>query len=470
MTLPAKDASRICALVSGSPEQPRLPRPTLRRMTHFMISAARPALLSLALSAVPLAAQIAAPPARPVPIEAVSAMPVATVLPARLLSGPGWRVSQNAPTDGYSGLYNLETEYGSFGCLGIEMLETRVRELYAIRELDRVSKSSVFLKAAGDAAAKPFEAAANIVRDPVNSIKKAPAGIAGLFERVGKGAQQLGRAASKQAQQLEDRYNRTGSYVPSEQEQASRPVSDPLAASRGRQMWAAKLGVDPYTTNPVLAPKLNQMAMLGFAGGTLTGFGISAVAMPLTITQKVDEYVLTQPPSAVREINTRTLQSLRISPDPATRFLDNGFFTPTLETRFVKAIKGLAGVAGLDNLVSLASGASSEVQARFFCRCAEMLSSYHRNQSPLSSLSIHTPLPVATARNKSIVVAAPVDYLPWSARTARFVNSAPGGFANSAPAGSVPPRRILLSSGPLTAAADAAIRGAGWTVIYAGKP
>jgi hypothetical protein len=77
---------------------------------------------------------------------------------------------------------------------------------------------------------------------------------------------------------------------------------------------------------------------------------------------------------------------------------------------------------------------------------------------------------VATARNGTIVVPAPVDYLPWSARTARFVNSAPGGFANSAPAGSVPPRRILLSSGPLTAAADAAIRGAGWTVIYAGKP
>jgi hypothetical protein len=61
---------------------------------------------------------------------------------------------------------------------------------------------------------------------------------------------------------------------------------------------------------------------------------------------------------------------------------------------------------------------------------------------------------VATARNKSIVVAAPVDYLPWTARTARFVNSAPGGFAGSTPSA---PRRILLSSGPLTAAADAAI-------------
>ena len=141
MTLPAEDASRICALVSGSAEQPRLPRPALRRMGRFMNSPVRPVLLSLVFAAVPLAAQTAAPPPRPVPIEAVSAMPVATVLPSRLLSGPGWRVSQNAPTDGYSGLYNLETEYGSFGCLGIEMLETRVRELYAIRELDRVSQA-----------------------------------------------------------------------------------------------------------------------------------------------------------------------------------------------------------------------------------------------------------------------------------------------------------------------------------------
>jgi hypothetical protein len=141
--------------------------------------------------------------------------------------------------------------------MGIEMLEERVRELYAIRELDRVSKTGVFLKAAGEAAAKPFEAAAHIVKDPVGSIKKAPAGIAGLFKRVGKGAQELGRAAQKQAQAREDRYQQTGSYSASAEERAAGPVQDPMAASRSRQQWAAKLGVDPYTTNPVLAGKLN---------------------------------------------------------------------------------------------------------------------------------------------------------------------------------------------------------------------
>ena len=78
--------------------------------------------------------------------------------------------------------------------------------------------------AAGDAAAKPFEAAAHIVKDPVNSIKKAPAGIAGLFKRVGKGAQELGRTAQKQAQAREDRYQQTGSYSASPEEKAARPV------------------------------------------------------------------------------------------------------------------------------------------------------------------------------------------------------------------------------------------------------
>ena len=391
-------------------------------------------------------------------VETVGSMPVQTVLPGRLMSGPGWRVRETAPTDGYAGWYTLECEYGTFGCMGIEMLEERVRELYAIRELDRVSKTGVFLKAAGEAAAKPFEAAAHIVKDPVGSIKKAPAGIAGLFKRVGKGAQELGRTAQKQAQAREDRYQQTGSYSASPEEKAARPVQDPMAASRSRQQWAAKLGVDPYTTNPVLAGKLNEFAVLSFTGSTLTSFGISAVAMPLTVTQKVDEYVLTMPPAKVKEINAGKLQRLGVSSASATALLDNGFFTPTLETRFVKAVGGLGGVAGLDRVVALASGAASEVQARFFCRTVEMLSSYHRAKGTLASLTVHAPLPVATTKDGSVVVAAAVDYLPWTARTAKFAGTAP-----------VAPNRVLLSTGPLTVAADRAFKQSGWTVIYAGK-
>jgi hypothetical protein len=231
-----------------------------------------------------------------------------------------------------------------------------------------------------------------------------------------------------------------------------------MAASRSRQQWAAKLGVEPNTTNPVLAGKLNEFAVLTFTGSTLTSFGISAVAMPLTVTQKVDEYVLTMPPAKVKEINAGKLQRLGVSSASATAFLDNGFFTPTLETRFVKAVGGLGGVAGLDRVVALASGAASEVQARFFCRTVEMLSSYHRAKGTLASLTVHAPLPVATTRDGSLVVAAAVDYLPWTARTAKFAGTAP-----------VAPNRVLLSTGPLTAGADRALKQSGWTVIYAGK-
>jgi hypothetical protein len=80
--------------------------------------------------AVPAAPGVAA---TGIPVETVGSMPVQTVLPGRLLSGPGWRVRDQAPTDGYAGWYTLECEYGTFGCMGIEMLEERVRELYAIR-------------------------------------------------------------------------------------------------------------------------------------------------------------------------------------------------------------------------------------------------------------------------------------------------------------------------------------------------
>ena len=429
-----------------------------RRHTLALLCLAAPALLQSTAAQTPTPAATAAP-AAPILPEVVTSMPVTTVLPPRLLSGRGWRVLPDAPTDGYAGLYALECEYGTFGCLGIEMLEERVRELQAIREIDRVSKTGVFLKAVGDAAAKPLQSAANIVKDPVNSIRKAPAGIASLFERAGKGAQKLGRSAARQAQKLEDRYERTGSFAPDESERAAAPVQDPLAASRSRQVWARQLGIDPYTTNPVLARKLNEVALVSLTASTVTGLGISAVAMPLTITQKVDEYVLTQPPAKIAEINAGAMARLGIDPATAGGFLGNGFYTPTLETRFVKALAGLRGVSGLAGTVALAATASSEVQARFYCRCVELLSSCHRQRFPLASLATVTPLPVATAADGALVVPAPVDYLPWTDRTARFVGSLPPGT-----------RRTLLATGPLTVSADKAFRQAGWTILLAGRP
>ena len=426
-----------------------------RRHTLALLGLAAPAFLHRATGQT--AAPAAAAPAA-IPPEVVGSMPIATVLPPRLMAGQGWRVLPDAPTDGYAGLYALECEYGTFGCLGIEMLDERVRELQAIREIDRVSKTGVFLKAVGDAAAKPLQSAARIVKDPVNSIRKAPAGIAGLFDRAGKGVQKLGRSAAKQAQKLEDRYERTGSFAPDESERAAGPVQDPLAASQSRQVWARQLGVDPYTTNPVLAKKLNEVALLSLTASTVTGLGISAVAMPLTITQKVDEYVLTQPPAKIAEINAGALRRLGVDATSSTRFMDNGFYTPTLETRFVKALAGLRGVSGLASTVALAATASSEVQARFYCRCVELLSSCHRQRFPLASIATVAPLPVATAADGTTVVPAPVDYLPWTDRTARFVASLPPGT-----------RRTLLSTGPLTVTADKAFRQAGWTVLLAGR-
>jgi len=76
--------------------------------------------------------------------EIPTTLPAQPLVPASLLSGDGFRVQQQVPTDGLLAHFTIQSDVGIFQANSIEMLKVRVAEMPAIMELNKTSKTKVF--------------------------------------------------------------------------------------------------------------------------------------------------------------------------------------------------------------------------------------------------------------------------------------------------------------------------------------
>jgi hypothetical protein len=83
-------------------------------------------LVLLLLSATALTAQ---------KFEIPPTLPAQTLVPASLLSGDGFRVRRQVPTDGLMAHFTIESDVGIFPANSIEMLEVRVAEILSCTQL-----------------------------------------------------------------------------------------------------------------------------------------------------------------------------------------------------------------------------------------------------------------------------------------------------------------------------------------------
>jgi hypothetical protein len=98
--------------------------------------------------------------ASPAPeFEEPPTLPAQDLAPASLLSGNGFHVNNEVPTEGYLGHFIIHSDVGTFKANSLEMLRIRVAELPAIMELTKTSKTKVFAQALATNAAAPVAAA-----------------------------------------------------------------------------------------------------------------------------------------------------------------------------------------------------------------------------------------------------------------------------------------------------------------------
>ena len=309
------------------------------------------------------------------------------VLPPDMLAGPLFRVDDRVPTDGLLGHFTLRSSLGVFVTPGRELLRIRIAELPAIQHLESMSQTDVFLGAAANAAKKPIEAAENIIQNPVETVEAIPAGISRFFDRVELGAERITQAASDPTQGGQAKAQETAQRIGS-------ATITALGFEQARRQLARGLGVDPYTTNPVLAGKLTDVAWVSFSGRLGVNLLVSAFvpgSIAISGTSFTHDLVYDTPAADLTVLNKQKVLAMGASEAQAQALLANRWFSLSVLTALVTDLERLGRIQGRREVLALAATAAREEEARFLASAVHLLARLHvdRGAAPIGGRAEH---------------------------------------------------------------------------------
>jgi hypothetical protein len=324
----------------------------------------------------------------------------ATLAPPELLKGTGFSVDPKAPVVGYMGQFTLRAPAGTFSADGTEMLAIRVGELTAIAKLSQLSQSGVFADALAASAKKTGAAIGQAVMNPVETVQGIPAGVGRFFQSASTKVSRATESNSSQSAGTAD------------------AAKDILGVNQAKRQIAKQVGADPYTTNPVLAKQLDDLARAAFAGGVSLDVALAVttagVATAISTTATVSNLVWDKSPQDIRTINENKLAAMGVNKDTVRAFVTNRWFTPTLSVPLVENLSQIPAGKGRAAVVALASTVASEDEARFMLNAVSIARQISTERDPVVALDLVGRILVVRTRGDRIAVPAPVDYVVWT--------------------------------------------------------
>lgn len=391
---------------------------------------------------------VSATPDESLATEEEPVVEAATLVRPALLSGPGFSVDSRVELRGYMGHFTLDTRLGPLQAESVEILAERIAELPALEALDRVTHSEAFLHAAGDRLAATGRALAQVVLHPVDSLLGIPAGVARYFgARIGKTARQAQSLSDRTARELGTRGDAWPEmagpmadardddapaqddaspwYAPLQKE-ATREIKRRIKYGQVKRALAERLGIDPYTTNPLIQERLSGLAWVGSGGSFSAGTALGSIgglgAEVLSTSGQINELVWKLAPEDLRDRNGERLQAWCRDSFLIRQFLRRGAFSPTLQTALADALDTLQPAGGCDALLELGMTAASRLEARFLVNALRMLAAQPGERAKGGELRpIGAGLAYA-AIDGEMLLPLPVDRLSWTAEVRDFLD------------------------------------------------
>lgn len=392
-------------------------------------------------------------------LESSPALPGKELAPASLLSGPRHKVDEPVQVEGYFGRFVIESKLGRFSVTGENMLAVRVSELQAIEELQKVQKDAAFTDALAKSAKGVASFAGDVVTKPGQTVENIGKGVGTVFGRIGYLAKSGGNYVSDKASDLTSPETKAKpKTAPSGEPEPPSFIGDPFGYNMARREWAKKLNIDPYTSNPVLRPLLDNAASATFAGNFGVTLTLGAVMVPVQYAYQLDDTVRqsvwNKTAIDLEKENEARLLALGVPGRTVRDLLRNKWFTPTLQTALVARLNALGKISGIDSVVATAAVTQGETRARFLLESLAMLTTFQANEGKFSSIRMSNLVPVGVTADGSLVAAVGIDYGIWDKDVAAFAQRQM--FKA--------PKKTLLVAGRLSPQAQQAIRKAGWTV------
>jgi hypothetical protein len=374
--------------------------------------------------------------------EKPTVLSASKILPRQLLKGPYHSVSEKVTSDGYFNNYTIESKFGVMVVEGRPLLETRIGEMNALAELDKLSSTTVFTDAAYKAGkgivlapVKIVEKTAKTISDPEklgNTLAAVPEGAERLFSwayRKGKSAvQAVGNAVSSDSDKdknksTPEKKDSSGSSTTDAVDQGAKFGLQYIGYTKRQREWFRKLHINPYTSNELLRDEVMRVAGIETAVGTafkfVPGLGLlGELATFNTWYERAEKLSLYEDPETIRKKNQSELQALGIPEETVKQFLDNKSYTPW-SRRFISSSLSAIGprATGYDEFLKAACIASNESSALYFVSVAEAFEKLH-SVTPIKRIIASLYLPAAVTSDKLLYIPLPVDYLFWTEEVA----------------------------------------------------
>ena len=397
----------------------------------------------------------------------------AKLSPGTPLKGKHYQVDNKVPTDGFLAHYSIQSDFGSFRAIGPGQLDVVIAEINAIAKLNTLEQNDQLVKGAKKSAGDMIDGVKSFVDKPSETLEGIPGGIGRFFQRSY-------RNAKTGVQKVQDRRAEQNGQAPAAGPGANLPggvagsstdangnvyveagqalgsaTIDALGFDEDRRQLARELNVDPYTTNPVLDKKLDEVTWAAFAGN----FGVDMATalipggMLLSSSQRLSNWVYDTPPGDLRLAVEKKLLAMGASQDQIDRLLRHRYYSLSMQAALTAALQDLDGVTGRDAVMPLALTVASEQQALYLIETLRMLDQYHHKVKPLQQVEVIGTV-IAHGKDGELVVVAPVDYLSWNATVAKFLRNK----------GLNGKRHSVYLAGDLSSRARAEFQKAGWQV------
>lgn len=340
------------------------------------------------------------------------------------LQSPSHTVDREVPTYLGRNSYTIRSPYGTFYAEGNYELETRVREVQAMGQLEELSKSDLYVEALKNAAKSPVQFAGDLARHPVKTVAGVPRGVFKFLDRAGHSIEE--KVDGRPKNDYEDS-----------------SVQNAIGFSKAKRELCAQLGINPYTSNEALQKELNGLAWAVYAGKMTfsaalmpVGGTLGQVATGVNLSTTASQALRDLDPVDLREKNGKELREMGIAPDVVARFLAHPAYSPVYQTALVDALAKLSGVKGREALLAAANDASEEADAIFFMRSASLMAQLHA-QKPLETITVIEGLPVCTRKDGGLVIPLEWDYACWSRSAAAFSDRVRASFKGRKPTGEI---------------------------------
>lgn len=383
--------------------------------------------------------------------------------PAALLAGPLHTVAEPITLDGYFGRFVIESRFGKFSVLGANMLSVRVNELHAIEALQEVQKSQAFQDSLVRAASAPVQLVQSAVTDPLGTVENVGQGLGSVLGRVGFLARSTAQSVADSAT---SRNSAPPTLAPAPAGETPPPAfsGDPFGYNKARRDWARQLGIDPYTSNPVLRPLLDNVSAASFAGSFAINTAIGAASMGASLVIGFDtdvrDAVWNNPPVDLARQNESKLLALGVNGRTTRDFLRNRWFTPSLQTALVAVLAKMGSVPGTESVIRVASQVQGETRVRFMIDSVRMLAAFHEKEVRFAKLGMSNMVPLGIKDDGTLVAAAAIDYAYWDKAAAEFAQRNDLRVK----------RRVLLVAGTASDRAKRELDKAGFTLVRAARP